>query len=483
MFRFKTINNQVFLPTFIINSVILFYISIKIILPILNYILISQVAEFTGIRLCLDIIISTLLIYPFFYANNKFSFYHPFIILTIFEFVNELFQSSDKSFRLFQLLPIYPEKIEHSALSGYTQYEINFAQLKWKFLTFLSLISYYFGYFKYKKVNCNIQIINFTFREFNIKNRLYILALVYIIFFFIYTVIQGGFWGLFQLWEGGRRQLEGLGPLFVLLNTGFYVLLVLYIEYGTKKKPLYFWLMLFFSITIQFLTTGSRGGLIFQSILFFLAFIYVNKRPPLLISLFFGFISVIILGFLGQFRLAMQVAGDIDKVLDMSMLDIFFSFNEEVELRNNFIEGSLPVFAKVPSEVPLLWGYPYLGVLLFFVPRFIWQTKPHGTGYYNTSMIFQSGEYGIPLDSVAESYWNFHVFGVFFVHFLFGLYHRYMFNFSVKNTSSTGFILYLILIFLIKSPSDMLVIPAIQMVSSLLLGLYLFNIVRIRFFK
>ena len=81
---------------------------------------------------------------------------------------------------------------------------------------------------------------------------------------------------------------------------------------------------------------------------------------------------------------------------------------------------------RVPSEVGLLHGQSYVGGVLFFVPRLIWPTKPHGASYYNSTIIFGRGASGLPIPAEAEAYWNFDVPGVIVIFLVFGAFHRYL---------------------------------------------------------
>lgn len=66
------------------------------------------------------------------------------------------------------------------------------------------------------------------------------------------------------------------------------------------------------------------------------------------------------------------------------------------------------------------WGYQLLGVLLFFVPRSIWPTKPYGTGQTTFEVLGQHWFTNVSAPLVSEAYVNFSLIGIVALAFFLG---------------------------------------------------------------
>jgi len=133
----------------------------------------------------------------------------------------------------------------------------------------------------------------------------------------------------------------------------------------------------------------------------------------------------------------------------------------------------MPVVAKVPEEVDLLYGRSYVGPLLFFVPRALWPEKPRGVGAMNSEFIFgrpYSG--GIPTGPVGEAYWNFHIPGVAAIFFLYGIFHRWLARFLVRYADvPVAWVLYALTLFYF-SPEGPTLTSYLQQIVTAIVFLY-----------
>jgi hypothetical protein len=69
------------------------------------------------------------------------------------------------------------------------------------------------------------------------------------------------------------------------------------------------------------------------------------------------------------------------------------------------------MFMRVVSTRYITYGYQLLGVLLFFVPRSLWASKPIGSGY----LIAHENDYyfdNLSMNFLGEGYINFGIIGV-----------------------------------------------------------------------
>ena len=95
-----------------------------------------------------------------------------------------------------------------------------------------------------------------------------------------------------------------------------------------------------------------------------------------------------------------------------------YEYNKEVSFipkLDFFLEGhfdSYQSFLRVLENDVVTYGHQLLGVIFFFIPRFIWDGKPYGSGYYLAGK-FNYGFKNISMNYLGEGYINFGLLGVF----------------------------------------------------------------------
>ncbi len=94
----------------------------------------------------------------------------------------------------------------------------------------------------------------------------------------------------------------------------------------------------------------------------------------------------------------------------------------------------------MPGEVSPLFGETYLkNVVLCFIPRVMWPSKPRGVGVRCAEVFFgRYGVGGIPPGTVGEAYWNGLIPGVVLVHLVFGVFLRFLDSMMRKNAGHIG---------------------------------------------
>lgn len=133
------------------------------------------------------------------------------------------------------------------------------------------------------------------------------------------------------------------------------------------------------------------------------------------------FIYIFLLGFMIVFP-AINAFRKID-ISDINLLQIF---NDTIsDITSNYASGDYDAFSVVGdimryvSANGVTYGRQLLGVILFFVPRSIWNTKPYGSG--QTVFEWMGATYtNISCPTVAEGYINFGIIGVVIFAFLWG---------------------------------------------------------------
>lgn len=231
---------------------------------------------------------------------------------------------------------------------------------------------------------------------------------------------------------GRHKELGELGYILGVFRAAPVLLTIWYaLDRKAIRSPIFI-AMIGMTCAMQFIASGSRSGVIFPLIAIALVHVYHTRRLPLAAIIAVGLLTPLAVGVLGQIRFSTW-QGSATGAVDYSAITAFdLEQTLEVAANNveyrNFTNPSLPTFAKVPDETGLLWGTSYVGGLLFFVPRAIWPEKPRGIGAYAVSEVMQAGRgvagpyqgAGASPGAVAEAYWNFHLFGIVGVYFLFG---------------------------------------------------------------
>ena len=134
-------------------------------------------------------------------------------------------------------------------------------------------------------------------------------------------------------------------------------------------------------------------------------------------------------------------------------LDNFRHFNGNISFfysRDYFASGHFDAYFNLAetSNVSLTYGWQAIGVLLFFIPRSLWASKPLNSGTYVANELSMSWE-NISMPYIAEGYLNFGYIGV----VLFACISSYLFlilDEQVARKLSIGYLFVGIVVFLLR---------------------------------
>lgn len=174
------------------------------------------------------------------------------------------------------------------------------------------------------------------------------------------------------------------------------VIIIIFYLLSKKIK----WYVLFTMLITALLTLAPTAVARFQAAavympLFLLMFPFVAKGNRFVYAFVFGILFIF--PFLNLFRY-------------FGNEDISFTLNTEMFLEGHF--DAYYNFAYLLKYPIITYGYQFLGVVFFFVPRALWPTKPIGSGY------LLADEYGFSFNNIsmtfpAEGYINAGFFGIF----------------------------------------------------------------------
>ena len=213
---------------------------------------------------------------------------------------------------------------------------------------------------------------------------------------YIYIIFGGNIASLLIRGEYADSDVVAAGGLTYLINSFFIrpipaICFLLFKFYNNKNKLIE--ILLF---VLMILTNAPTGMPRFAVAAFYipLAFLYIKslrKRHNFVLMMVLA--VVVIFPLLNTFRTVAE--GQLIS-FDMFLFGHFDSYQ---------------MFMRVVSTQYITHGYQLLGVLLFFVPRSLWASKPIGSGY----LIAHENDYyfdNLSMNFFGEGYINFGVIGV-----------------------------------------------------------------------
>ncbi|MFO8083802.1 MAG: O-antigen polymerase [Desulfobacterales bacterium] len=192
-------------------------------------------------------------------------------------------------------------------------------------------------------------------------------------------------------------------------------------KYGTKK--IIFWAATVIGLGCTFAATGSRGSVIFPLIMVGAMWVMQHKKIPYMVILMGIFISLFLIGALGEFRVATRGVKSIAEIeYQADTISSIKKGFEEIQRGATYNNGQLAILGSVPREVGHLYGESYLSIPFIFIPDAIWPGEPpDAAGKLNATRIYGNPRTGIPAGLVGEAYWNFSWLGPILIFGLYGM--------------------------------------------------------------
>jgi oligosaccharide repeat unit polymerase len=399
-------------------------------------------ARFT-VELCYQL----LLVLPFIYHKSGFGWLHPLILTVVWSLAQHYVGDPESLLGPFRVLfePLHAEW-SHQGLPGFSDVDVAWTLVKTEALKCISLLAYYLGFFSGLCPRVpSLKV--YPPKKISIRTLLLVGAALAA---FAYAVqMRGGIVQHFLSFAGGRHEeLGGLGHFGVLVRGGVLASVVWYAADQTAGKNPLFWGVTLLSLAIVFLWNGSRSDVIFPMGYMLLIWMFRNRKVPWFKGVIAAFVALLLFGMLGLLRSSTSSGKVAWTVLTEFNVERSLEYaDEQLERRTLNPGGSLSaVVGRVPKDVDYLYGRTYVGAVLFFVPRAIWENKPRATGPYVVEYLYGNpgraelrdsppkGK-GIPPGGVGAAYWNFHVPGVIILFALLGIFHRWLARTYQYNSS------------------------------------------------
>lgn len=233
----------------------------------------------------------------------------------------------------------------------------------------------------------------------------------------LYIIQQTGFLNLFSRSTNSLGYDSQIATLIVGNSFKAFPLITLLLKIYFKKTHGYFYkkwqvvILLLFTVLLHFPTGMAR----FQVAVVYLALIIAYKqnfKNKYLFKLAVVLGLLIVFPFINIFRN--------NSFTDLINLSISFPNPVDTFVHGDFDAYSMFMRAIIyVKNIGITYGKQFLGVILFFIPRFLWSSKPVGSGQMVAeSMGFEFTNVSMPF--IGEAYINFGILGIIIFSFLLG---------------------------------------------------------------
>jgi hypothetical protein len=194
-----------------------------------------------------------------------------------------------------------------------------------------------------------------------------------------------------------------------------------------------------FTVSIQYLITGSRSSVVFSGAILLLAWMIWRRRIAVMRLATYFLVSILIVGALGVIRVSSWEGRRWhSQIRNSRVTDLFGKGRGELTARSTSHNPLLGVVSRVPNDVDLLLGKSYIALATFPVPRALWKNKPRSVGA-DAGRIFLGTPAPAPIGAVGEAFWNFHIPGVAAAFVAFGVFHRWLLL-LIRNNPRSSFV-------------------------------------------
>jgi hypothetical protein len=410
------------------------------------------------------------LLFPVIFYRASFGWFHPVVFTSLLALAG-----------LLRKVPTYVWGVStHTALPTHTPAQLTDLLAYQLWLVTLGTLAYYAAFFFLPAPRA--PTLHFpTLRAKPTRVKVALAVAFSLGAFMLYTSQQGGLISHLLSWGQGRRvALAGEYYWVPLISMGALACLIWVAREPKIVRNPAFIACFLVALPPVFLTTGSRSTLLNLFAAGMMAWMIRRRRVPLVRLGMAAVAGLILLTVLGEFRRSM-VRGQVDWSIltDVDPTKAFRQVTEgELARRASSESAVLPILARVPDEVDLIYGRSYVALLTLPVPRSVWPKKPMLV-YAEVGKVFFGVPWGMPPGAVGEAYWNFHLPGVIIVFLLFGVFHRWLARVVRRYPDEPAVLLcYTTLLIFFNSPSSPSVVSASMVLVPIVGMLWLFGGIR-----
>ncbi|MEQ8476367.1 MAG: O-antigen polymerase [Fulvivirga sp.] len=429
-------NSFIDIPTWLMFLLKTYFIVYRIFIPIYTFLLNAE-QEGLFILTVLNIIYSTLIFLPVLVPFRNIGVIHPLVFTILLGLLKSTVSQAGGNF----LTPFFQTEYTFSSTAAFRStdvvtYDLVFLNLQARVFDIVALSFFYLGYVSLGNRAIHFKIPRFPFPIVftSAKRAIPYISVASLMLLLLFFNSQGGITSYISSWGTSRKEaLSEIGVQLSFLKRIYIFPLIWFTINGAKLKGnIILLIAVIITVISGFFLVGSRSGLILATMPFFIVWMIKNGKIPITRPALIGILFLGVFGVLGQFR-----ASTYDNKVDWSVFSNL-NLSESIEKSEEELglwqglNADIAIYAKVPNQTDYLYGKSYLGALLFFIPRSVWNDKPHGTGYYVGRNVFGTSQAGIPPGETAEAYYNFGFLGLIFVFFLKGRIYKLVVNRILK---------------------------------------------------
>ncbi|MEO8139046.1 MAG: O-antigen polymerase, partial [Gemmatimonadota bacterium] len=241
---------------------------------------------------------------------------------------------------------------------------------------------------------------------------------------------------LVSLGFGRATSLAGDFYAVAALSVGTVAWLLWFASDPAATRRPSFWVGAVASIPIPYLLSGSRSSLVAPLIVAGIIHAARGGRVMVRLVMAAGVVVVFMLGALAAVRESVWRGTDSDASV-LANVDGTSAIRalQEITSRSGESSAILPILARVPGDVPPLYGQSYLALMGIAVPRSFWPGKPRSVDGRVGETFFGVG-FGIPPGGLGESFWNWGLAGVIVAFMALGVIHRWAANLVIASGHS-----------------------------------------------
>lgn len=383
-----------------------------------------------------------LLVAPLFLLRSSLGWFHPLVFTSVFALIGLLRRVGLYTWGLdwHVAVPASPDELS----------ELIELQL---LLFSLALFAYYSGFF----VGPRLPVPGLRFGPPRaLVPRLLVVWVIGLVAFLAFIGAQGGLDAHIEGWGTGRAEgLAGKHYFIAVANVGIPACLVWLAYRPDATRSPWFVAAAAVALTLAFLASGSRSSLFYPVAVGFIVWMLRHRRIPYLRVLAGAVVVIYGITVLGDFRRSTwQGPADWGAATEGPFVEtVVEGASGELVRRGTTDDGGLAILARVPDDVPLLYGESYLAVFTLPVPKALWPNKPRMIDG-RVGLTFFGMPAGVPPGAVGEAFWNFHLAGVVVVFFLYGVFHQWLARAFRRNAAAPGAaMIYASCLFLFRDPT------------------------------
>lgn len=235
---------------------------------------------------------------------------------------------------------------------------------------------------------------------------------------------------------GGKSTLSASGSyafLVYFMDLPIAALLLLHSFIRRKNKVLVWVATIVYAIMT--ITAGFRYlPLCFGLAAVFLFYFIRKRRPNVFMVMLAVFAVYIFVGVIGVFRDAMKTGRMIDwSLISFETITNAFRYNSDI-----FFPFYVLVHMMNEGYIKCHFGGQVLYALIFWIPRFIWPSKPTSLGMRAFEAMWGNGMGGAAYPNIGEFYYEFGFVGMLALMLFFGIWIERKFRYAIEALSASS---------------------------------------------